>query len=253
MAEELLALGVEFEYERPAETPAGACRFYLPDFTITQAPVALQLPRWVEVKPQEMLYTLRDDLRISRTHGERFKGEIGVQDCDAARLHGMGHVELCKPKRLAELTGESVLVVGGVGGTERMSIEMRRALIVFSRSHPIVNQEGLRKRQEREQRRAEYQRERDEYSAKCQQEAAARQQRWAQAELDRARLAGQERRAIMAKLRATPTTKRNKFDARCFGCAGVVAAHSGHLYGTPGAVGSSVWRVLCEPCARGAN
>ena len=240
VAEELRTLGVEFEYEQPAEIPGGVCRFYLPDFTIRSAPESLRLPGWVEVKPQEMLYTLRDDLRISRKHGERFKGEIGVEDCDAARLRSMGHAELCKPKRLAELSGQAVLVVGGVGGTERLSVEMQPDMLVFSRSHPVVNQEGLRKQREREKRNAQYER-----------EAQAARERWAAMERERQRVAQESHGRMMARLLTTTSKSRNKFESRCFGCSAVVPAQAGRLYS--GVVIGMSWLVLCGPCASGAN
>ena len=76
VAQELDEHGVNWDYERFVTLPNGPQVRYLPDFTINSANPALQLPQWVEAKPQQFLYDLRDLLGVTRRNGERFSGEI---------------------------------------------------------------------------------------------------------------------------------------------------------------------------------
>lgn len=158
VAEELERLNVEFGYEEAWINPhTGTSVSYLPDFTIRASSQAgeLQLPNWVEVKPQQMLYDLFEDLGLKRQKGDRFTEPFGVADITSQKLRDRHFDELYKPKRLAEMSGESVLVVGTVRATARLSVEMQPDLIVFSRSHPFVNQQGIEAELEKERRRAE--------------------------------------------------------------------------------------------------
>lgn len=235
VAQELNDMGVEWTYEERVTHPNAASLPYLPDFTIKQSPNELRLPRWVEVKPQPFLYDLRDALKITRKYGEYFKGEV-TQECDYLFLRSR-HSELWKPKRLAELTGESVLVVGGVLGTARLSIELRPNDIVFSREHPFVNWTGVQRKREREQREQRW---------RVEQEARAR---WcAQVEAQRLEAEAQRRRAALQA--ATPGRQRgaNRHDAGCDGCGKRVWAGMGSLYAVDNPGGATRWLVICDDC-----
>ena len=59
VARELDEAGVLFVYEQQVVLNDGTSPKYLPDFTIIEAPQALRLPEYVEVKPQSFLYVYR--------------------------------------------------------------------------------------------------------------------------------------------------------------------------------------------------
>lgn len=233
VAQELDEHGVNWEYERPVVMPSGAEIRYLPDFTINKAEPALQLPRWVEAKPQQFLYDLRDALGVTRRHGERFSGEIAHESVTSKDLQDLLVQELWKPKRLAELTNESVLVVGTVGGTSCLSIEMCADSIRFSRQHPFVNWLGIQKAKERERKRLQWEA-----------EAAERQRAWQQEqEIKRQAMVGQVRETLQFK-HLGPT----KWNRSCFGCHAFVQAGAGSLRKVQFTDGSHEWRVLCSNC-----
>jgi hypothetical protein len=233
VARELDEHGVNWDYERPVVLPGGPQVRYLPDFTIDSADLALQLPRWVEAKPQQFLYDLRDALGVTRRHGERFSGEIRHENVTSKDLQNLLIQELWKPKRLAELTGESVLIVGTVGGTSSLSIEMCADSIRFSRQHPFVNWLGLQKAKERELKRLQWEA-----------EAAERQRAWLeQQELNRQAMARQVRETLRFK-HLGPTN----WNRGCFGCNAFVQAGTGSLRKVQFTDGSHEWRVLCSNC-----
>lgn len=235
VAQELDEHGVNWDYERFITLPNGSQVRYLPDFTINSANPALQLPQWVEAKPQQFLYDLRDLLGVTRRYGERFFGEIRHENVTAKNLQDLLVQELWKPKRLAELTGESVLVVGTVGGTSSLSIEMFPDSIQFSRQHPFVNWLGIQKAKERERKRLEFEA-----------EAAERQRAWReQQELNRQAMVRQLRETLQLK-HLGPT----KWNRSCFGCGTSVQAGSGSLRKAEFTDGTSEWRVLCFGCCR---
>lgn len=150
VAEELdgftdISMKTEWEYER--RTPF--TKHYLPDFTIISADESLLLPQWVEVKPSSLLYAVRDHFGVP----ERFEGEIHVP-CAAKDLVQANLTEVPKPKRLAEVSGERVLVVSAINRNRTLSLMMLPDRITFSRSHPTVNRKGfLRERERAEQER----------------------------------------------------------------------------------------------------
>jgi hypothetical protein len=233
VAQELDEHGIDWDYEKPVILPNGPAVRYLPDFTINNADQALHLPRWVEAKPQQFLYDLRDVLGVTRRHGERFSGEIQQENVNSKDLQNLLVQELWKPKRLAELTGESVLVVGTVGGTSSLSIEMCADSIRFSRSHPFVNWLGLQKTKERQRKQLQYEA-----------EAAERQRMWKeQQELNRQAMKREVRETLQFKhLGAT------KWSKGCFGCNAFVQAGTGSLRKVEFTDGSNEWRVLCSNC-----
>jgi hypothetical protein len=167
VAEELDRLGVAWEYECdahhaliwPEELP------YLPDFTIVAPlPDDLDLPTWVEVKPADLLFALRDHIGIP----ERFDG-IHREEITAQEIHDAGIEEIWKPKRLAELSGRDALVVYQINRTRSLSILMTPTFIELSKSHPLVNHKKVVADQERAEREAQ-----------CRADAAQRQAEWEQ-------------------------------------------------------------------------
>lgn len=240
VAQEMTSLGVSWKYEHPVSLPNGRSVNYLPDFLITHSPAELQLPRWVECKPQEFLYDLRTAMGIDRAHGERFKSPIAVSDVDSRVLSGLGFLELAKPKRLSEVSGESVLVVGRVRGIETLSVEMEPEKIIFSRSHPLVNQLGIQKDKERKERLAELQR-----------KAYARQANLAAANSRMelvARTARIRNRLNVAKVINQSEKGRNKYNGQCFGCSSYIQAGKGFLFHA--SVNGAGWQfyVICKDC-----
>jgi len=242
VAAELDAHEVEWGYEQPVIFPDGTSPFYLPDFTIHDANEALHLPAWVEVKPQQFLYDLRDTLGVTRRCGDKFKTDVQVTGVDWKRLKETKIEELWKPKRLAETTGEAVMVVGGVGGTSRLSVEMRPYEIVFSREHPFVNWPGHLHKIEVEDRERQWAANRVRYEREEQQRAEAR------AIADKHE-AAQNRQKDADNLRAAKTWPRvgaTRYNATCVSCRTGVPAQTGNLY----KVGefSTTWVVVCPKC-----
>lgn len=158
VAEQLDTLGVQWKYEVPAHealtwmqaphaNPPEPIDWYLPDFTILDAPEYLELPLWVEVKPAELLYALRDHVGCS----ERFEG-IHRADISARTMHDAQLTEIWKPALLAERTQRDVLVVSAINRNRTLSLLMRGEWIELTRSHPAVNHRQLLAEQEREER-----------------------------------------------------------------------------------------------------
>ena len=233
VARELDEHQVKWDYERPVQLANQQPLRYLPDFTINSAASELELPRWVEAKPQDFLYSLRDLLGITRKHGDRFAGVITYENIKAKDLQDMLVQELWKPKRLAELTGESVLVIGTVGATSSLSVEMCANSIRFSRQHPFVNWIGIQKARERERKRLQWEA-----------EAAERRQAWLQQQEQQQRI-GARRVEEALRFRHLGATKWN---TTCSGCRSFVLAGSGSLRKVQFTDGSHQWRVLCSSC-----
>lgn len=178
------------EYEVPVEETR---RLYVPDFTIRDAPKQLELPPWVEVKPRELLYALRDHVGCP----ELFEG-VHTADIDAQRMHDEQCSEIWKPKLLAEMTGRNVLVVTAVNRTRILSILMLPDHIELSKSHPGVNHREVTRKREQALREAQW---RAEYEQR-QAELEEQQQRWRQQMIEYARAHG----------------RRANFDAWCLVC-----------------------------------
>jgi len=161
VARALDEFGVRWEYELPAHEAMLRLRpmyaaatpppvLYLPDFTIVEAPDDLDLPMFVEVKPAELLYALRDHAGCP----ERFEG-IQWVDIDASTMHRDGFDEVWKPKALAELYQVNVLITAKLNATASLSILATPSGLEFSKSHPAVNRRGVLAKQERNRRWAE--------------------------------------------------------------------------------------------------
>ena len=231
VADELTRLGISWRYEQPVLLPNGASPRYLPDFTIDEAPTHFELPQWIECKPQQFIYSLRDFFpEITRQFGEYFDKPIAVADFGWHELLEAGFDELWKPKRLAELTGESVLIVGAVNATSRLSIEMRQDTIVFSRCQPFVNWAGIQKQNERKRRRIQWEK-----------ESEQRQRQWEAAQAMRRR---QTLDAVLASRRIGP----NKFAGHCCGCNAFVPQALGILYKASIVGGGYRFFAVCNNC-----
>lgn len=233
VAKELDHHQVEWDYEHPVTLQNGQSLRYLPDFTIKSSSPELKLPAWIEAKPQDFLYSLRDLLGVTRQHGDRFAGEVICEKIKAKDLQEMLVQELWKPKRLAELTGKSVLVLGTVGGTSSLSIEMFEDSICFSREHPFVNWLGVQRAKEREQKRLQWEA-----------ETAERQRQW---QAQQQRIAERRLQQVAETLRF-PHLGQTKWDRYCFGCDVMVPAGGGSLRKVQFTDGNHQWRVLCFNC-----
>jgi hypothetical protein len=148
VAEQLDGFNVLWVYEEPSGHPAVP---YLPDFTIVQATTDLDLPRWVEVKPGELLYAIRDKAGLP----ERFDEPVRLA-VTAANLESSGFVEAAKPKALAEAAGEPVLVVSAINRTRTLAVLMAPDHVVLTRSHPAVCWQQILKDAERKRQQAQW-------------------------------------------------------------------------------------------------
>lgn len=165
VAEELDALGVWWEYER--RTPF--TERYLPDFTIIEASPELALPQWVEVKPPELLYAVRDHLNVPEHFDVDQWRWCKARDLAAAQL-----TEIPKPKRLAEVAGEAVLVVSAMNRNRTLSLTMQGDGIVFSKSHPAVNWKQVLHARRREAEQEAWRQRNEEWLHQRAQDAAER-------------------------------------------------------------------------------
>ncbi len=226
---------VTYTYE-PKNIPLSNGQYssrYWPDFKIIESNPELELPSYLEVKPQDFIYDLRCDLGVTRRFGERFSGEAFVE-CDFEQIKLFGS-ELWKPKRLAEMSKEpaSVLVLGGVNRTNTVSVIMTKDGAIFTREHPFVNWEGHLKRLQREAKSKEY----EIWHQECQ--------------IERERLSKLQRQESLESYRqceqtGTPT----KFDQSCIICGTHVRAGEGHLAKHPirNRSGRISFLVCCDSC-----
>jgi hypothetical protein len=242
VAQELDEHDVDWGYEQPVILPDGASPHYLPDFTIHESDDELELPQWVEAKPQQFLYDLRDTLGVTRRAGEKFSGGVSVDGVMHSDLKSMGIDELWKPKLLAEITGETVLVVGGVGGSSKLTVDMTPRGVHFRRDHPFANWAGVLKRQEAERQRqeaaerhAEYERQREQREAEWN---ARRHQVHRNIDL--------ARKVMLHKDCGAP-----RFESPCSGCN--VATLTGTLYKVDLVGGGSRWMIVCQACKAAAK
>lgn len=246
VAMELDRLQVEWAYERPVVLDDGTSPYYLPDFTIFDAYCEqdLQLPRWVEVKPMNFLYDVRQHCGVDRQYSDKFSGEVPVRGVDSNLLKSWGS-ELWKPKRLAEVSGQPVLAVGGVGGTNLLSILLADNELVFRRDHPFVNQAGV----ERKRLRAER-----EEQARLNQERWERERERRQRECEAMEATLREaglvltRRLVEAAKQQPAFVKRNRYEQPCRNCGKTVPVNTGSLHHVPDPTGRFHWIVLCWGC-----
>jgi hypothetical protein len=132
-----------------AQVRTGASVPYKVDFEILEAAEHWQLPRYIEVKPQPMLYALRAIHRLP----EFFDGEVAVR-ADLEELNLRGFKELIKPLRLADEADCEVLIVGEVNCSRKLSAFAQSGFILtFTRSQPWVNAQTYYKKLEDERRK----------------------------------------------------------------------------------------------------
>lgn len=240
VAAELDRHAVEWRYEVRVILPGGVQPMYLPDFTIDAAPDALRLPAWVECKPQQMLYDLRDTLGVTRRAGEYFEDDVTVEGVDAAAMRAYDIAELWKPKRLAELSGEDILVVGGVARTRTLTATMRPDGVVFSRSHPFANWPGHQKRIEQERQRR--------YWAE---ESQRQREQWEAQQQARELAAQAERRRSVAAIVAHFKPIEPRFASGCHGCGR--HGSDGGVYRPTFNDGAERWVRICPSCEAAAT
>jgi len=235
VAEEMTALGVTWRYEVPVRLPGVLDLRYLPDFVIDEAKPDLLLPAWVECKPMQMLYTLRDVLGVTRRVGEYFKDDVSVEGLTSTDLHDRDLGELAKPKRLAELSGLDVLLVGAVQGTNSLSALLTPTGCVLSRQHPLVNQRGLQRQAERDEKHARWERESRERMAAYETERAAK-----------ARSESAGRAEVVASWVANLAGATPRFASSCYGCGST--GIDGYIYRVAYMNGTEGWQRVCRPC-----
>jgi hypothetical protein len=237
VASELTARGVDWSYEVPVIFSDGRQCPYLPDFLINKASPDLELPKWVECKPQQFLYDLRDTLELTRRYGDKFSAPIELEGCDAQELKNREVQELWKPKRLAEITGESVLVIGGVGRVSTLTIQMNAKSIIFSRTNSFVNWKALQQAKERELRDAEYRI----LAAKRQAEYEAAAEARKQNEI-------KQRAILLTHVYKAYPRGSNKYVSECCDCGATVPEGIGNLRSLRFEDGSRRFFVLCPDC-----
>lgn len=169
VAKELDGLGVRWEYEAPVQ----GVNWYLPDFTIIDAPEELQLPRWVEVKPGDLIYNLRDYVGCPERAPEGdHDGYTHTSAITAKQVHDIPIEEIWKPKRLAEWTGEPLLVVSAINRDRTIGAVMHPDHVELGWSHPAVNWRRIVKQREAEARWEAQRREWEKLQAQREAEAA---------------------------------------------------------------------------------
>ena len=158
VAAELDSLGVAWGYEILPEVGIECIAragsdiprwkpWYLPDFTIFEAEDYLELPLWLEVKPADLLYAVRDACGL----GERFTA-THTSRWTANDLQFQGFLELAKPKRCAEIYGYPVLVASQINRVQTLSITLDSDAIFLQRDHPCVNRKGIVQAEQRRER-----------------------------------------------------------------------------------------------------
>lgn len=155
VAEQLDALDIGWVYERAVPGVR-----YLPDFLLTgtrsdwttsePADPDMQLPAYIEVKPPEALYAIRDAVGL----GERFEGHYRY-DLTWREVAEMAD-ELHKPKRLAEHLNADVLVAHAINRNRTLAVVMHPDGLTVTRDHPLVNWKSVVAEREAEARRREW-------------------------------------------------------------------------------------------------
>lgn len=233
VAEFLDELHVGWKYEEPVQHE-GRIVYYKPDFLIVGTYPHLDLDdemdpmlncgaRWVEVKPQEFIYALRDHLGVP----ERASGQHVRVTAEA--LAEAAIEELWKPKRLAELTGRDVLVLGSVNRDRTLSATMQSDGVLFRTDHPLVNYRGVLKAQEKARQREQWQR-----------EAAARQAEYQREQRRR----DAERLEVFGQIIRHSHRIVSRYDGTCEWCSKRFEAFD--LY----AFKANRWVAICRPCVK---
>lgn len=249
IADELDAMGLDWQYEQPVVLPDGTSPRYLPDFLIVGIAEDVRfdpdrpVPRWIEGKPQQFIYDLRDSLGVTRQYGDRFAGRIDVP-ISSDEIKGRHIEELWKPKRLAELTGQTVLVIGGVGGINRLTVEMHAHGVIFDRSNWIANYKGHQQRLERAEARWRREQEAAEWRAYHERQQAERAARAAEQEAERR----MERERQLKVILSFPAAGANRYPGACVGCGSHLGAMRGNLRCVALTGGGSRWFVVCTTC-----
>jgi hypothetical protein len=202
---------VMWMYEQPVTLPDGTSPYYLPDFTVIDAAEELELPRWIEVKPMEMIYDLANATGVYRKYGEWFDDEVAVA-WESSTVKSLGS-ELWKPKRLAEYGIGDVLVTGAANATKRLSVIMRRNEIAFTRSQPFVNWAGFEKQRERQDRQARWAAESAERQREWEARRAEREREWQKAQAEREQYLVRFARVVVGM-----SPKKPRFESRCHVC-----------------------------------
>jgi hypothetical protein len=135
-----LVMGRDFGHHHRVQ----GVKYYEPDFTIYRAPEEFEFPAYIEVKPADALYELRDHFGLP----ERFTTVEEFWMTEAMLNEVVD--ELWKPKRLAEQTGCEVLVTSKVNGNSTLSAILGPETVTLNRLHPGVNWPGHKDRVKRQ-------------------------------------------------------------------------------------------------------
>lgn len=239
VAEQLNRAGVQWVYEPETltlTTVVGKPVRYLPDFQIVDADSDYELPPFIEVKPPDLLYQLRDNYEVPEHFPPDEPHHVTTTAFD---MHRRGvDLELCKPKLLAENHECEVLICGdGWTGTRRLSIIATPDRLVFTKGHPWVNHTGHQQRLEAERRAAYWAREWERRQIEAEQARAeqharrVRTLRWIQL----------HNTAVIAP----------RFDSRCRVCEAnpTSVVYKAQLPDDP----APRWYPACVPCDREAQ
>lgn len=228
VAQTLDQLGVDWLYEAPAPV-AG----YIPDFTIVAARPDMQLTRWLEVKPADLLYEVRNIFGLP----ELLDGSPITVYATVDRMHELHIQEIHKPQRLAAATGEDVLVVSALNRTSTLSITCHGDRLTFSKWHPAVNWRAVEKRRREAAERARYRA-----------ESAARQASW---DREQAARAAERLKRLRYLISNHKQIMPAKFPSACHGCLASKDAGDLVLYRP-----ADEWVPICLRCVethRGAR
>jgi len=146
VAQELNRLGVKNRYEKIPIPELS----YLPDFKIDRLPDPGMGPAaWIEVKPPEAIYAVRDHFNLPERFDQPEAFEMTKDDLAQVSP------ELMKPKGLAEMTGEPVVVASAINRDATVALVMYADFVEVTRQHPLVNwKRELKNREQAAQRAA---------------------------------------------------------------------------------------------------
>lgn len=225
VAQELHRLGIRHRYEQLLCRPLS----YLPDFKIDDLPDDDMGPvGWIEVKPPDAIYAVRDSCGMS----ERFDRPKGF-NLSRDDLAGVAP-ELVKPKGLAEITGEPVLVASAINRNQTVALVMYPEFVQVTRTHPLVCWKNVLKRRDQEERRRQWQ--------------AQETERLQRIERERAEWANRRRTISDNNLRAfkSADTISAKYDGTCVVCGQRVAAHLIVIANFPTSQRPTNWKACCR-------
>lgn len=224
VAQELARLGIRSRYEK---IPIRELE-YLPDFKIDHLPDAGMAPAsWIEVKPPEAIYAVRDHFNLPERFNEAEAFEMTKDDLAQVSP------ELMKPKGLAEMTGEPVLVASAINRNATVALVMFADFVEVTRQHPLVNWKRVLKDRDQAARRAQWE--------------AQEARRRAEVERQRAEWQAQRSNTSAKWIEMFRASNRipAKYDGDCVVCQDRVAAQHLVIAKFKASDGKLHWRACC--------